>query len=182
MKTYEDYVKPFSKNFIRIKITEEELKKIDDFVKKIIKEKIKESHHKVDNGQEYKRFFTGIMGEVAIEKLLNINTINWTIGNSNFYNEADLNSININIGIKTVEYGKFPVIHKNVKRAEIINIRWKNYIYICGIATQEVLRNYQDDNLIISPLLRARGTKSGFFGFNNLISFNNIDDLKKIKQ
>lgn len=37
------------------------------------------------------------------------------------------------------------------------------------MATSNVLNNYQDDDLILDPNLRARGTKTGFYGFEQLV-------------
>ena len=46
--------------------------------------------------------------------------------------------------------------------------------YICGLATVEVLNKYQSLDLILSPSLRKRGTKTGFYGFHKLIKPDNV--------
>jgi hypothetical protein len=149
------------------------------YASQVIKQKSLESHHRVDSGQAYNRFLTGVLGEIAIEEYLNCEIVDWSIGNSNIYNVADLGCIGIDVGVKTVEYGKFPLIHKQVKRPEIINLKISNNeILICGVATISNMIQYSNDDLIKSPALRRRGTKTGFYGFKELIQFKDIIELK----
>ena len=151
------------------------------YATQVIKHKMSESHHKADSGQMYNRFLTGVLGEIAIEEYLNCDIVDWSIGNSNIYNVADLSSIGVNVGVKTVEYGKFPVIHKQIKRPEIINLKISDKeILICGVATISNMIQYSNDDLIKSPSLRRRGTKTGFYGFKDLIQFNGLIELKTI--
>lgn len=167
-------------NMKYIHFTSKELEKIDSFTNQIIQVKQQEKHHKIDNNNEYKRFSTGIMGEYAVEKLLGYPFVDWSVGDSVDYNVADLNALGLNIGIKTVEIGKYPIIHKKAERPEIICIKRKNdLIIICGLATVEVLNTYQDTNLILSSALRRKGTKTGFYGFEHLIGFSTLEELKQ---
>ena len=181
MKNYIEEVSKCKNNMIYVDLDNETLNRIDDFVKRIIQRKQYEQHHIIDSGQEYKRFYTGIMGECAIEQLFKCKFIDWSIGDSKDYNTADLRSLGMNVGIKTVELRKFPIIHKIAHRPELICIkRTPKIIILCGLATIDVLNAYQDDELIISPLLRSRGTKTGFYGFEHLIKISSLHDLKKM--
>lgn len=141
-----------------------------------------EEHHKEDNRQEIKRFSTGILGEAAVQTLLQTKIIDWSLGASSKYHVPDIPGYNV--GIKTVEYGKFPIIFKKSYHPEIICIldRQKRIVYICGLATTEVLNKYQSDSLVLSPYLKARGTKTGFYGFEYLKKITSIDDLKMYKK
>lgn len=179
MHNFVDTVVKCKPNMVYVTLDDETLQKIDKFTQEVIKAKTTEEHHKIDHGEEYKRFFTGMMGECAVEQLLGTNFIDWSVGNSNYYNSADLRALNINVGIKTVEMYKFPIVHKKAYKPEIICIkRNHNTVIICGLATRDVLNTYQDDNLILSPNLRRRGTKTGFYGFEHLKPVKSIDDLK----
>lgn len=178
---YESHVKPFADKFIRIKISRENIKKADEFVKELIKAKSKESHHKIDNDSQYKRFFTGTLGELALEQYFGIEgVVDWHIGDSVKYHSPDLENIGLKIGIKSVNYGLFPVIFVNSYYPEIINIVYNDYVYICGVATKEILNTYQSIDLIKSKKLKARGTKTGFYGFEQLKTFDNLEELKLI--
>ena len=181
MRSFVDEVVKCKENMVYIKLMPEDLEMIDRFTSEVILRKATESHHIIDSGQEYKRFYTGTMGERAIEKQLGVSFIDWSVGNSSTYNFADLRSIGIDIGIKTVEMHKFPIIHKVAHRPELICIkRTADTVILCGLATVDVLNKYQDDSLILSPALRRRGTKTGFYGFEHLIKVETLADIKKI--
>lgn len=182
MYNYENYVNPHSKNFIHIKLTNEDVNKIDEFARYVIIEKSNENHHKIDNNSEYKRFYTGTMGELALEKYLGVsNIVDWSIGGSNKFHTPDLRNLGIKCGVKTVTHGSFPLIFKNSYSSEIMMIRWKhNHIYICGVATPDILNKHQSDDLILDNKLRLRGTKTGFYGFEHLKQFKDLEDIKTI--
>lgn len=182
MFDYNTHVKPFSSNFNLIKIENDDIKKIDQFIKEVRIAKKSEKHHEVDNRSLYQRFFTGTLGELALEKFLGVEGIvDWTVGNSEEYSRSDLKGIGLDIGIKTVRYDSFPIIFKKNFKDQIIMIRWKsNYVYICGLAKRNILNKYQSDELIKDSKLRERGTKTGFYGFEHLVQFKDLDDLKSI--
>ena len=178
---YKTHITPFSNNFIKIKITKDNYVKASNFVKKLIIAKNNEPHHKIDNGSQYKRFLTGTLGELALEQMFGINGIvDWEIGSSFKYHKPDLKSIGLKVGVKTVNYGLFPIIFNKSYSPEIINIMYKEYIYVCGLATVDVLNKYQSTDLIKNSKLKARNTKTGFYGFEKLKTFNNLDELKSL--
>ena len=177
--SYENNVIPYASKFHKVIIPEDKILKLENFVKELVDAKMKESHHKIDGNNEFKRHYTGLLGELALEELLGISIIDWSIGNSNEYNNADI--LDLKIGIKTVEYGKFPIIFKKNYYPQIINIKTRrNIVFVCGLATGFVLNECQDDDLILSPSLRARNTKTGFYGFDKLKQFKSLEDLKRI--
>lgn len=181
MRNFVDEVVKCKPNMVYINLERKDLQKIDDFVRAVIERKSGEAHHIIDHGQEYKRFFTGMMGERAMEILFGVSFIDWSIGYSNDYNTADLRLLGYNVGIKTVELHKFPIIHKVAHRPELINIRrTEDTIILCGLATVDVLNEYQDDDLILSPALRRRGTKTGFYGFDKLQKVKTLSDIDHI--
>lgn len=45
----------------------------------------------------------------------------------------------------------------------------------------EALDTHQDANLVVSPMLRQRGTKTGFYGFNALTKIESLEDLERYK-
>ena len=79
---YNDYVEKFSSRFIRVVIDASYVKKIHDFVSKLVLEKRKEKHHTIDSKNEVKRYLTGLLGEAALEQLLKIKIIEWSIVSS----------------------------------------------------------------------------------------------------
>ena len=179
--SYDKFVRQYSNNFIPVFIEKEDYYKIEDFVRRLVPVKKRENHHKNDFEQEYKRHMTGYLGEFAVGKVLGMDIIDWSIGNSNDYNIPDIR--NYKVGIKTVEKGKFPVIFKNNTYPQIFcikdNLHWQ-LLYVCGIAPPSILNKYQDDDLILSKQLRERGTKTGFYGFQYLRPFRNRYQLESI--
>lgn len=174
-------VEPYLKNFVEVSITENRSIEIKDFVKEVIKRKKQESHHRIDGSQEHKRWYTGYSGEVVIEEYLNVEFVDLSIGDSKDYHVPDLTSIDLNVGIKTVEYGKFPVIFNNSYKPEIIILKKNDLDFlVCGVASKDALNKYQSNSLILSPMLRSRGTKTGFYGFHKLNQFDSLQMLKTL--
>ena len=174
---YDDCVRKYSSTFVKIILNNLQIEIVKNFVKKIIKAKKNERHHLVDSSMEEKRWTTGFLGESAVEQFLNINFIDFSIGSSQDYHVSDLKKIGYDCGIKTVEKEKFPVIFRKSYKPEIIVVKQSDRVfYICGLATVEVLNKYQSIDLILSPSLRKRGTKTGFYGFHKLVR---PDGIKK---
>lgn len=181
MFNYDDLVVKYSDSFIRVLIPQEKVDRIKTLTEIIISKKLSEAHHQVDNSKEFKRFFTGLMGEAAVEQILSLNIIEWTAGNSNRYNHPDISEYNI--GIKTVERNKFPIIFKHNTYDQIICVlsdKIPNLVFVCGLASVPVLNTYQSDELILSPQLRARGVKTGFYGFQYLKPFSTKEELEHL--
>jgi len=180
---FEECVSGIIETATKIEIEKEYIDRISIFVSKLIKKKSKEQHHIVDDRKESKRFTTGFLGEAALEKVLGISIIDWTIGDSDSYHVPDIPGYKI--GIKTVEYGKFPIVFKNNYYPQIICIVDTTNIgivYVCGIATPDILNKYQDDDLILDSKLRARGTKTGFYGFDYLKPITGIKDIENFRK
>ena len=169
-KGYQEHVADHSDNFYGVRLEEEIIEKVNKFVVDVIKIKKNENHHFIDNSQEEKRWKNGFLGEFAVEKFLGKKFVDLTIGSSKKYFVPDLSPLGVDWGIKTVEKGKFPIIFKKSYKDEIIVIKKNDFeFFICGLATREILNEYQSDALILSPGLRSKGTKTGFYGFKFLI-------------
>lgn len=177
------YFENKEKGFICVEIEEEKIKKLENFVENIIKQKEEEKHHKIDGKNEYKRFYTGFLGEAALEEVLGIDLIDWSIGKSDEYNIADLHKIGLNVGVKTVESGKHHIIHSKPVRPEIIMFKDKNKnnrVIIMGVATVENMKKNQNRELILSPFLKARKEKTAFCGYKEVKPFKSLKELNGI--
>ena len=182
-ENYDECVTKYSDSFVRVVLDPGYVSRIQNFVTELVEAKSKEDHHKIDSNKEVKRFTTGFLGEAALEKLFGIPIIDWTIGYSGLYHIPDIPGYRV--GIKTVERDKFPIIFKDNSYPQIICIKstkYNNLIFVCGLATSNVLNNYQDDDLILDPNLRARGTKTGFYGFEQLVPIKSLNDLSTYKK
>ncbi len=164
-----------------VTLTQNNINKLDEFVKNVMLKKKSESHHIVDSFNEAKRWRTGTGGELALGQYIGKEFVDLSIGDSNDYHVPDLSSIGLNIGIKTVELGKYPIIFKQSEKPEIIIIRLDDEKFcILGVASPEDLNKYQSDDEILSPSLKARGTKTAFTGLYKVKPFSNYEELIKL--
>ena len=180
---YDKYVTAFSDRFLKVYVEDSVIERISDFIDDLIVEKLKEEDHIRDHQKEHKRNLTGLMGEAAIEKLMGNWVIDWSIGDSKIYNTPDI--IGYNVGIKTVEKGKFPIIYKKNDYPQIMCIlsdENPNLVYVCGLATPKVLNEYQDDSLILNSDIREKGYKTGFYGYEHLIPVKSLEDIEEYRQ
>lgn len=169
------------RKFKKVSISKATLEEIKRFSKKMVAAKGKESHYKIDDDVMYERHITGFSGEAAVEKFLGEPFIDLTIGHSYKYNIGDLTKLGIDCGIKTVEWGKFHVVHQKAERPEILVIKENDKDFlICGVATREILEKYQDLGLIMNAKLKSRNVKAGFYGYKHLLKFSNLEELKDI--
>ena len=176
-----EHLKPFRDNFAKITIPHYKICKIHQFVDELINVKRNENRYKYDLLQLRKRYITGLTGEAALEELLGIhNIIDWTIGESDYYNVPDLKGIGVNVGVKTSECYNFPVIKKDNNYSQIINIKMNNHVvYVCGLGTPEVLNKYQSYGLIKDKSI-LNYNKTGFWGFENLVSLKDIGSREEL--
>lgn len=180
---FEDCVSGIIETAAKVEVEKAFIDRITAFVSALTAKKAEEKHHIIDNRKETKRFTTGFLGEAALEKVLGIPIIDWTIGDSDSYHIPDVPGYKV--GIKTVEYGKFPIVFKKNYYPQIICIVDTNKfgtVYVCGIASPDVLNKYQDDDLILDSKLKARGTKTGFYGFDYLEPVHSIVDIEMYKK
>ena len=180
---YQQRVANCTANFIKVVLNPLELQYVLKTAKDIVEVKCHETAHRKDGASELKRFVNGLKGEAAVSKYLGMPIINPDVGVSVDFDTPDIPGYEI--GIKTVEYGHFPVIPKVNTYPQIICIchpTANEIVYICGLAEVDTLQKFQFDDLIVDPNLKAKGTKTGFFGFSNLIpvTLENIAPWKKL--
>lgn len=165
----------YAKNFVKVEIPEDTRKKINVFVKNLVKAKKEETSYRIDGKHLEKRFTTGLMGEAALEILLNIDIINWDIAASVNFDVPDIPGYFV--GIKSIEYGKFPIIPIKNVYPQVFCIVTENAVLVCGLADVDTLNSYQNDDLVLDPNLKSRGVKTAFTGFKELKPVKNLSDL-----
>ena len=77
----------------RIIVSDAKIKKVRALARKIALAKSCEEHHKIDGENEFKRQFTGLLGEAALEEYFGIDIIDYSVGDSKEYNVADLKKL-----------------------------------------------------------------------------------------
>jgi len=170
-KAYRHLAEPYVWDKPVVTLTREEITRANDFAAAIVEHKQKENQYKIDGRSIQKRFFTGISSEIAVEKYLNINFVDYTIGGSKNYNYPDMEKAGIQGGVKSIESYKFPLVPKNNKYPQAIVIKNDDYHYVmCGIAQPQVLNTYQSDLFVLDKNILKKWNKSAFYGFNFLKS------------
>jgi hypothetical protein len=192
MKTYAEYVNPYivetradGKQYASVPvvvISDEKRKKVTDFVTRFAEAKAKEEVHQSDPTNRMKRFGTGFLCEAGVEQFLGADFMDTTIGNSKNYAVADMAPIGVNAGVKggIYENNKFIAINRNLRHPQVICFLTadRRRVFICGLATVDVLRRYSDDDLIMTKDMSGR--KTGFYGFQHLIKFRSLEELRKL--
>lgn len=156
---------------VDIQLTQEDLNFITEFANNVAKRKMEEGHIQADSGELIKRQITGKVGELAVERWLKTPFLDTTIGASKDYAVPDLRIAGYEMGCKTVEIGKAPLVPKKPKVPELIML-WnpKTYmVHILGIATPKLIMEHGDDSLVLSPNVRRLGWKTGFGAFDKLL-------------
>ncbi len=178
-RNWQECVGPYLLSTPIVTLTPEEVKKVNDFCEEMREKKLEEVLYQKDNGSMVSRFSTGFTGEFAANKFLGLDTMSFEIGLSKKFDKADLGGLEC--GVKTCEVDKFHVVHKKPLRPELIVVRMDEFTFrILGYASIQVLKDYQDDSLILSPKLQAKGSKTGFYGYEHVIPIFNLQELEKL--
>ena len=175
---YQQRVANCADKFIKVILNPLELQYVLNTANAIVQSKTNETSYRKDGASMTKRYVNGLKGEAAVGKYLGMPIINPDVGVSIDFDNPDIPGYNV--GIKTVDYGNFPVIPKENKYPQIICICHPNangVVYICGLADVDTLNKFQHDDLLLDPNLKAKGTKTGFWGFSQLkeVSKDNIE-------
>ena len=180
MKDFLNEIFVHKNNFLQVKIGYSDKKKIQEATLTLLNLKdFNQLRDRYEGAMFYKRFTRELMSEIALEKLLGIKFINWEAKSKirDFPNKLIYN--NLNVGITPFDFAEYPVlIDEDVSIPQIFTLKkGEDVIYICGVATIEILKKYRKD---LSSLPMALGKKVGFTGIGKLKKFETIDDLEKV--
>lgn len=133
----------------------------------------------------YERWIRGFAGEMACEKLLNTEIIEW-VADDQSHEHPDI--LSINVGVKTARTCDCHLLEKIQTYPQILCIcdfngkTEEGYVWILGLATPEVMMSHQDDELILSRKVYAAGYKTGFWGYDNLLDISNCHSLIELTE
>ena len=167
---------------VKVEITPEERKKIEQFLEKKNAAKIKEYEEQgnPDVGKIRTRGLTGVMGEYAVIKFLGYDWryFDTDIGNSKEFDYADLKPFGYNLGVKSATKYNAPAVPENPKYGQVICTvdSYKNTVYILGFATPDIMRAYSDKSLIKDMNLKEK-PKTGFYRFDQLKRLTSPRDI-----
>ena len=180
-----DYFKilamPYLKN--KITISMDEIEAIGENTTRMIPSLLKNPKYQHEDPKVlWKTFNNGKISEVGIEKLTKTKFVNFEIRNPEEPDKGDLYYYdNLKIGVKSSEYGNLPLVFRKDRFAgpkdpEIMTIFERpNFVYICGYASLEMVKYYQDTRFAFNG---AEKKKAGFWGFHKLVEFKTMSELK----
>jgi hypothetical protein len=126
-----------------------------------------------------KSFSSKIKGVIALEKVLEVNIIDWDNLIPKDYTPR-LDKIGLKIDVITSEDGKFPIIERISKRPAIItNLIGIDNVWVCGYASVDVLNNNQSDKCYSGMMNRE--LKTAFIGYDKLIKFSSLEELSGLE-
>ena len=178
---YQQRVSNYAAKFVKVVLNPLELRYITETATAIARSKLSETAYKKDGASVVKRYVNGLKGEAAVGKFLKMQIINPDVGVSIDFDYPDIPGYGV--GVKTVDFGHFPIIPKVNKYPQVICIchpSRNEIVYICGLGSVDTLNHYQHSDLILDPNLKAKGTKTGFWGFAELteLSMASLEPFK----
>ena len=135
-------------------ISQKNIDLIKAFIPIIIEYKHAEKNYQIDYNKLYKRWYTALLGELAVEKLFNIHVVNWNINPSIEHDHADLLKAGYNIGVKTVSYGKCHIIHSKPVRPEIMLFKMSHNLLSVRLAPLKYIASPYNlkSSMLVTPL------------------------------
>ena len=192
-----EFMMPYKDNYVLVKPDKHKLVKLKNFIADFWNNPIKRGEmiecHRGDVNSFPLRFYNGIAAELALEKLFGIEGIfDWEIGTQKMFKKKDLSNIGLDIGIKTTTMPRYHLIKKDdIVTPEIMCVKvpptedkitdiYDVKILVCGYCTPENLKNSLDDDLIFGPTVKKQGRKSCWYGYDKLLPFGSLEQLKVI--
>lgn len=182
---YDKLIAPHLDKFPDVYLDEDDIRKVREFSTKIAERKRKEGlYHRDGRGIEG-RFFTGFCGEMAHQKFIKREVVDFSIGDSREYVISDLRRVGLRCGVKTGKAGDFPKVPIGPEEPEVIVLKLSDTHYkICGVGFPDILNNYSNDEDIdevyMDDRLLARNVKTCFFGHGYLTQYYSFKQLKEL--
>lgn len=175
LKEFLQFISPYLISYPKIKIDFKTSQIVDNCVLK---------HLKVDNIYKLKDIYEGnsyyesfkirTFSEVAVEKILNINYIDWNKKELYKKYKPLLNIGDNKIEVIGAEYGQLPFINKDcLKEVIICLVALDRTVSVCGYINLETenIQYLKSNNVVLKGLGK-------FISFDKIIPFNNLEELK----
>ena len=187
------YQQKNANRIIEIEITPGMRREAKGFVQAVIHRKMREKHHQLDSKYEWRRWMTGTLGEMVLEKFLDTHFRDRSIGHSSRYSIPDLAPLNLRIGVKSFRVGNFPLINRSRTNPDGTRqpLEGQGFIgisqdltkaYLFGVAFDEQLfqneQNPENEKYVKDSNALIR--KTAFTDFDQLFFFESIEELREL--
>lgn len=179
----QDYINHILKNNSKFKVVNlnySDNKNITNTVLETLKlTNINQLRDKYEGVSFYENFTNKISGVIAIEKLLNVEIIDWkNVSAKNYIPKINID--NKEVDIITASDRDFPVINIVNDKPAIICLRpQEKFIWVCGFADKHTLNEFQNDKLI-KGYISSKSNETAFIGFDKLKAFDSMEELKNL--
>ena len=207
-KMYLHHYNILKEGYVYVEITDEENRVISAYATKLSELRWGEPKCEGTTKEELRNaYFLGASGETVCAKKLGHeqNELEFDIGkkgNAKDYAHGDLSCLGYTgVGVKVSKFGLPPMVIKadewtdgrcgheiictvfeqDVERDEKGNIKRVKGVWINGFAKDTILKEYQSRDLIIKPDNPKYADRAGFYGFDELITLRNDDEIKLFK-
>lgn len=171
--------------YFSVSLSKEEMKPLEELALRIEKAKQSEPGYVNDGEGIYYRHIYGLYAERAVEKMFNINFIDYTVGDSSKYDHGDLTNAGCPyVGVKGVlvkkNEKKYHIVSRVATKCEILVFVEKAEdggvtCYIPGLYTPDTLRKYTTRNGVGNNIV---ATKGNFHGISKGVRITNYSDIK----
>lgn len=178
-----------------VQMTQEDIDIVVEWAGRVYDWKVAHNDREGDVGERtrfIKRESSGRLGEMGLERLLGVTFCDWTVGSEEDNSDPDLTPIGLRCGVKSssilVDNPNVPLVKIYPTYPEVIIVLRPNLYHhefgdlvsICGLATREVMMRNSDITLIRQKAIRDKGWKTGFYGFEHLLPFTNLKELREL--
>jgi hypothetical protein len=169
-------------------LSEAHIQRATKWAQDVYVDKIRRGERASDMGSFVRRETTGRYAEMAMEQLLGVEFVDWSIGDSACHNAPDLQPIGLRCGVKACsimpDSSNVPLVPIFPSYPEVITVVRPSLtqvdVSICGVATREVMMRHSHVSLIRSSSVKSIGKKTGFHGFDHLIPFTSLTELRSV--
>lgn len=177
-------------------LTNNDIDKAIDFGNKKAEYELNKNNYGRDKYSLEIRFAKGILGEIAVENLINEKFANLKIGDRNCrqFKGPDLKSIKLNIGVKSFILPYVPIIttndmyyHQIILNGSTIQFKRKlndtllpDTFIVLGVASPKIMMKYSDRSYVSN--INIESNKLGFYGLDKIHVFHTKEELIQICQ
>lgn len=167
-----------------VHLSKEEMKPLEELSLRIEKVKQSESGYAKDGEGIYFRHIYGLYAERAVEKMFNINFIDYTVGHSSKYDHGDLKNAGCpHVGVKAVlikkDEKKYHIVMRAAIKCEILVYVEKTEdggvrCYVPGLYTPDILRKYTTRDGVPENIEDSKGYFHGIHDSKKIVNYNYI--------
>jgi hypothetical protein len=177
--TYENSVLPYMERFNVIDLSPQKQNQVATFLRELYRDYlITRNIQQSEKPEMWAYMKLKLAGEAALEQHMGSEFIQYQPDQYGLYRSKGID--NNAIYTKVFSMDEFPVIYqRNTAPMVFIMHLTKAQFLICGAAGPQKLNSFQDVSLV-PPSIENRANRTGFYGFDELRQFTDINSLRAL--